>query len=274
MVTGLLKPWAVWLLNKRAAVPAVGTGKPQRWLPGTRGSRLVSVSPCPPSPFFFCCAPRCCQAAPSHPSLAPSPSSWGSVLCSVLCPARCSTAQPCSIRVAPAGHRAWAMLLGHRRGTCFHPGLAKLHPCILPSSLPCSDTSPPAENAVSQSPQAGTDAQPLAWRPHWWPFLGRCPLFSCLPLPPPLPPKTSVLFHCVAKQDFHRILVSRPALPFVIHQAPSGAWRSTSPHAGSPGSPGTRGPGRALAPGWHTQKPCPRAAAARFPSHVHFTSTQ
>ena len=29
-VTHLLKPWAVWLLNKRTAVPAVGMGKPLR----------------------------------------------------------------------------------------------------------------------------------------------------------------------------------------------------------------------------------------------------
>lgn len=92
---------------------------------------------------------------------------------------------------------------------------------------------------------------------HWWPFLGQCPQFSSLSLPPPLPPNPPVLFHCVAKRDFHCILVSRPALPFVIHRAPCGAWRGTSPHAGSPGSPGTRGPIQALGPEWKNKNLVP-----------------
>lgn len=270
MVTGLLKPWAVWLLNKRAAVPAVGTGKPQRWLPGTRGSRLVSVTLCPPSPFFFfflifCCARRCCQAAPS---LAPSPSSWGFVRPS------------CALLAAP-----WlSCATSERLQLATGPG-----PCSSGTDMGCAST----QNCTPESSPAPFPAQTLLLlqkmprvprrgrmlnlvapkEQRWWPFLGRCPLFSSLPLPPPLPPKPPVLFHCVAKQDFHCILVSRPALPFVIHRAPRGAWRGTSPHAGSPGSPGTRGPIQALGPEWHTQKPCPRAAAARFASHVCLTST-
>lgn len=88
MVTGLLKPWAVWLLNKRAAVPAVGTGKPQRWLPGTRGSRLVSVSPCPPSPLFFLLCPALLPSCSIPPVPCPQPKLLG--VCPVLCPVPCS----------------------------------------------------------------------------------------------------------------------------------------------------------------------------------------
>lgn len=49
-VTHLLKPRAVWLLNKRVAVPAVGTGKPLRWLPGTRDSRRPAGWACRGAP--------------------------------------------------------------------------------------------------------------------------------------------------------------------------------------------------------------------------------
>lgn len=271
MVTGLLKPWAVWLLNKRAAVPAVGTGKPQRWLPGTRGSRLVSVTLCPPSPFFFFlffAVPGVAAKLlhPLPPAQAPGGLSVRPVPCSLL---HGSAVPQVSVSSSPQG-------LGHapraQTWDVLPPKTAPLNPPQLLSPLRhFSSCRKCPESPGGDGCSALSLAAPKEQR--WWPFLGRCPLFSSLPLPPPLPPKPPVLFHCVAKQDFHCILVSRPALPFVIHRAPRGAWRGTSPHAGSPGSPGTRGPIQALGPEWHTQKPRPRAAAARFASHVCLTST-
>lgn len=145
LVTALLKPWAVWLLNKRAAVPAVGTGKPQRWLPGTRGSRLVSVTLCPPSPFFFffyifLLCPVLCQAAPS---LAPSPSSWGFV--------RPSCALSCALLAAPWLSCATCECLQLATG----PG-----PCFSGTDMGCAPTQD-WQNCTPASSPAPFSAQTL-----------------------------------------------------------------------------------------------------------------
>lgn len=150
--------------------------------------------------FFFNFLP-CPALLPSCSIPCPHPKLLGvcpSVLCSVLCPARCSMAQVCHTQMSPARHRAWAMLFGHRHGMCSHPGLAKLHPCILPSSFLCSDSSPPAENA--QSPQEGTDAQPLAWRPQKGSIGG--PFWVNVPSFPPFPS----LHHCHQTPQFCSIV--------------------------------------------------------------------
>lgn len=99
MVTHLLKAWAVWLLNKRAAVTPVGMGKLLWSLPGTRESRWPvgwaqwgapaghrgttlghATCLCLLVPIFpFPCVQHCIQASASHPSLASIQSSKGFV---------------------------------------------------------------------------------------------------------------------------------------------------------------------------------------------------
>lgn len=105
---------------------------------------------------------------------------------------------------------------------------------------------------------------------------------SFIALSPSLPPRTPGLFHRGRKRNAHCILVSRPALPFVIHQTRYGAWHSTSlkwscwaeHELGSPGMAKhkLKAPAELTASlvGWQMPRGC--QGLLQLPSHRRVTS--
>lgn len=220
-----VQPWAVWLLNKRVAVPAVGMGK--RWLPGTRGSRLPAAGRAGgtegtgttgthhESPPALTHPSLSSASKPSHPT-----HPWGWFLCPTLCSAPGAEALPYTCG-APAGHVPMILRIGCGTESC-------------PSHIPCPEISPPAEHDTLQVAQVRMDGLGIPRRMELV-----TPLVS-LSVPPPLLSKTPVLSHHETKRNVHCILVSWPTLPFVIHQTRHGAWHCTSLQTKSLRSPGMR----------------------------------
>lgn len=235
--------------------------------------------PVPTFPFFFflyifLLCPVLCQAAPS---LAPSPSSWGLSVHPVLCPVPCSllhgSAVPqASVSSSPQGlghdprAQMWDVLPPRTGKTApLHPPQLLSLLRLFPSCRKCPES--PGGDGCSALSLAAPKGQ------RWWPFLGQCPLFSSLPLPPPLPPKppSSVPLCSKTRFSLHSCFPASSTLcypPSTVrslarHQPARGVTgqpRDPRPHPG----PGTR---------MEKQKPRPRAAAARFASQVCSTST-
>lgn len=210
---------------------------------------------------------------PLPPAQAPGGLSVRPVLCPVPCSLLHGSAVPhVSVSSSPQGlghafrAQTWDVLPRRTGKTApLHPPQLLSLLRLFPSCRKCPES--PGGDGCSALSLAAPKGQ------HWWPFLGQCPQFSSLPLPPPLPPKppSSVPLCSKTRFSLHSCFPASSTLCYppstarslARHQPARGVTgqpRDPRPHPGS----GTR---------MEKQKPRPRAAAARFASQVCFTST-